>query len=75
MKILITGAAGFAGTCIARSIRQSIEGVELFGIDNLMRKGAETNLDILRALGVHFAPLQRPSTCCAPGTLACPSSA
>ena len=54
MKILITGAAGFAGTCIARSIRQSIEGVELFGIDNLMRKGAETNLDTLRALGVHF---------------------
>ncbi len=54
MKVLITGVCGFAGSVLARELIASWEGVSLFGIDNLSRKGSERNVEPLRALGVHI---------------------
>ncbi|AFY71852.1 NAD-dependent epimerase/dehydratase [Thalassoporum mexicanum PCC 7367] len=51
MKILITGAAGFVGSRLAEAIAHSIENIELIGIDNLSRRGSETNLAFLSKLG------------------------
>ena len=43
MKILITGVCGFAGSAIAEFLLERREGMEVSGIDNLMRPGSETN--------------------------------
>jgi CDP-paratose 2-epimerase len=52
MRILITGVCGFAGSVLAESFLARREGVEISGIDNLMRPGSELNRMRLRALGV-----------------------
>jgi CDP-paratose 2-epimerase len=52
MQILITGICGFAGSIIARGILEHLPGVRITGIDSLIRKGSETNLEPLRALGI-----------------------
>jgi CDP-paratose 2-epimerase len=52
MKILITGICGFAGNVIARSLLEYLPGVRITGIDSLIRKGSETNLEPLRDLGI-----------------------
>ncbi len=52
MKILITGICGFAGAIIARGLLEHLPGIQITGIDNLMRKGSETNLEALRLLGI-----------------------
>lgn len=54
MKLLITGICGFVGSTLARSLLARAEGLEILGIDNLMRPGAETNRQALKALGVRF---------------------
>lgn len=54
MKLLITGACGFVGCCLARSIREAGYDWTLFGIDNLSRRGSERNLVELSTLGVNF---------------------
>lgn len=54
MKILITGACGFVGSAIAEALLQIVDGLEIVGIDNLMRPGSETNKERLRALGIDF---------------------
>ncbi len=54
MKILITGACGFVGSALAEFLLERMEGVELVGIDNLMRPGAETNRTRIEQLGVEF---------------------
>lgn len=51
MRILITGICGFAGNAIARTLLAHVEGLKIFGIDNLCRRGSETNLSALRNLG------------------------
>jgi CDP-paratose 2-epimerase len=43
MKVFITGICGFAGSAIARRIRQTLPGSEVFGLDNLSRAGSERN--------------------------------
>ena len=43
MKVLITGICGFAGSTLARRIKQSVPETEVLGIDNLMRAGSEMN--------------------------------
>lgn len=53
MKLLITGICGFAGSSLAEYFLERREGVELWGIDNLMRPGSETNRARLRKLGVN----------------------
>jgi len=52
MQILITGICGFAGSIIAQGILEHIPRVRIIGIDSLIRKGSETNLEPLRALGI-----------------------
>jgi CDP-paratose 2-epimerase len=52
MRFLITGICGFAGSRIAAALRREFEGVEIFGIDNFVRPGSETNRPLLAALGV-----------------------
>jgi CDP-paratose 2-epimerase len=52
MKILITGICGFAGSVLARTLLEHRPGLQLSGIDNLSRKGSETNLEPLRQRGI-----------------------
>jgi CDP-paratose 2-epimerase len=43
MKVLIAGICGFVGSVLARRIRETTPDAEVFGIDNLMRSGSESN--------------------------------
>lgn len=53
MKILITGICGFVGSTLARTL--AADGShELFGLDNFIRPGSETNRDDLKGLGVRL---------------------
>lgn len=52
MRILITGICGFVGSALARALKRCLSGVEIHGIDNLMRPGSETNVEPLRRLGI-----------------------
>ncbi len=54
MKLLITGVCGFVGSSIAKALLEHIDGLNITGIDNLMRPGAETGRLRLRRLGVNF---------------------
>ena len=54
MKILISGACGFAGSHLARYLVESREGISLFGLDNLARQGSESNRLVLKQLGVRL---------------------
>ncbi len=54
MKILITGVCGFAGSAIAEYLPKYLEGVQIIGIDNLMRPGAEINRRRITNLGVKY---------------------
>ncbi len=53
-KILITGVCGFVGSRLAERLRERREGLSVWGIDNLMRPGSETNRARLSKLGVTF---------------------
>jgi CDP-paratose 2-epimerase len=52
MNILITGICGFAGSVLARTLLQQQAGLRISGIDNLSRKGSDTNVEALRSLGI-----------------------
>jgi CDP-paratose 2-epimerase len=52
MKILVTGICGFAGATISKWLVEHIEGMSVFGVDNLMRPGSETNRAALKRTGV-----------------------
>lgn len=52
MKILLTGACGFAGSTIAEALLASRERLEIFGLDNFIRSGSEMNRTRLSKLGV-----------------------
>ena len=54
LKILLTGAAGFAGSNISRSILEHLRDVEIFGFDNLSRSGSQMNVKLVEALGVRL---------------------
>lgn len=62
MRILITGICGFAGSIIARGLLEHLPGVRITGIDSLLRRGSETNLEPLKALGidVRIGDIRRP---------------
>ena len=55
MKLLITGICGFAGSSLAECLLDRREGLTIYGIDNLMRPGSETNRRKLQKLGVKFS--------------------
>lgn len=63
MRILITGICGFVGSSLTNFFIKNIPGVEIFGIDNLIRPGAESNRDELRKVGVHlfYGDIRNPS--------------
>jgi len=52
MNLLITGICGFAGSVLARALLEQRPGLRITGIDNLSRKGGETNVEPLRQLGI-----------------------
>jgi CDP-paratose 2-epimerase len=52
LKILISGICGFVGSVLAGFFRESTPGVEILGMDNLMRSGSETNRRALAELGI-----------------------
>lgn len=52
MKILITGICGFVGSTITKRWLESVPGLTIFGIDNLVRPGSELNRLPLQRLGV-----------------------
>ena len=54
MKILITGICGFVGNIIAKTLIQSHSNLQIIGIDNFSRKGAELNISELTGLGFNL---------------------
>lgn len=54
MKIFITGICGFVGSRLAARLQQAIPGVQIAGLDNLLRPGSESNRAELARLGVRF---------------------
>lgn len=54
MKLLITGACGFVGSALAETLLERIEGLDITGMDSLIRPGSETNRARLERLGVNF---------------------
>jgi CDP-paratose 2-epimerase len=54
MKILITGICGFVGSRLAIAIRERLPQTEVFGIDNLLRPGSESNRVNLASKSVKF---------------------
>jgi CDP-paratose 2-epimerase len=52
MRVAITGLCGFVGSSIARCLLDSLEGVSIVGIDNLVRPGSELNRGLLGSLGI-----------------------
>jgi CDP-paratose 2-epimerase len=52
MRILITGICGFVGGTLARAFSASGAGHQLFGLDNFIRPGSESNRAELKHLGV-----------------------
>ena len=54
MKLLVTGAAGFVGSTLINSLLESEPGIEIVGLDNLVRPGSELNRKALQTRGVTF---------------------
>jgi CDP-paratose 2-epimerase len=52
MKILITGICGFVGSTLTRVLLDSIPGLTIMGLDNLIRPGSELNRSDMASLGV-----------------------
>jgi CDP-paratose 2-epimerase len=57
VKILITGACGFAGSTITAGLLAAREGLAITGLDNLSRPGSELNRGPLARLGVKLRHL------------------
>ncbi len=52
LKILITGICGFVGSRVAAALRETRPDWTVFGMDNFVRPGSETNPEPLRGLGI-----------------------
>lgn len=55
MRVLITGICGYVGSQLARRFAESLVDAEICGLDNLSRRGSETNVGKLSANGVRVA--------------------
>ena len=54
MKLLISGVCGFVGSTLARTFAAAGHGHQMFGFDNFIRPGSESNRDELKKLGVRI---------------------
>jgi CDP-paratose 2-epimerase len=63
MRVLITGLCGFAGSTVALELQHRLEGLEVFGVDNLSRPGSELNRKQFKARGIRclHADIRNPS--------------
>jgi CDP-paratose 2-epimerase len=63
MNILITGICGFVGSTLARALLDADSSTELYGLDNFIRPGSESNRAELKTLGVKLfhGDLRNPS--------------
>lgn len=52
MKLLLTGICGFVGSTLAHALLDAVPGLQLVGLDNFIRPGAESNRAALKARGV-----------------------
>lgn len=52
MKLLITGVCGFAGSALAHRLAEMKPDLDVYGVDNFIRPGSETNRDALKRRGV-----------------------
>jgi len=52
MKLLLTGACGFAASTLALALQEATDGLELIGVDNFIRPGSELNRQRLRDRGM-----------------------
>lgn len=52
--ILVTGGAGFVGSCLAMGLKARRDNTRVIALDNLRRRGSELNLPRLKAAGVDF---------------------
>lgn len=57
MKIILTGACGFAGSTIAAGLLAVRDRIKIIGVDNLSRPGSELNRAGLTKLGIEFRHL------------------
>ncbi len=53
-RILVTGGAGFVGSCLALDLKRRYHGAKVVAFDNLRRRGSEMNLPRLREAGIEF---------------------
>ena len=51
MKVLITGICGYVGSRVAARLFESVSGLKVYGVDNLSRRGSESNMPFLARLG------------------------
>lgn len=54
MRILITGGAGFVGSCLAREYKKKYPDAEVIAFDNLKRRGSEGNVRRFKKEGISF---------------------
>jgi len=54
MRILISGACGFVGSTVAKALLDSSRDHQVFGFDNFIRPGSESNRAELKRLGVRL---------------------
>lgn len=54
MKILITGGAGFVGSHLALAFHKHHHNATVYVMDNLRRRGSETNLLLFKRSGINF---------------------
>ena len=52
MRVFITGICGFVGSSIAKWLRGRDASIQVFGLDNFLRTGSESNRTKLRPFGV-----------------------
>jgi len=54
VKLLITGICGFVGSTLAQSWLEAVQGITVYGMDNLVRPGSELNRSRLQKLGIRL---------------------
>lgn len=54
MRLLVTGACGFVGSCLVRGLLEAMPGLVVTGMDNFLRDGSRGNVEPLARLGVRI---------------------